>query len=169
MSSVSSQATLQSDGTTTSSPATPSFGLTSSRNNLVQAHITILRLLVASALLFALIPVLALAAALLPPPIPAVISLVSAGTIFPTATITLWLAVKRMRAEELRVRWAADQLEMGAGAGAAVRGVLPTYVDVEPLPAYEPKLELLVPEAVFPAALEDEEVGLDANDEDRLL
>ncbi|KAI8906521.1 hypothetical protein DFJ77DRAFT_514305 [Powellomyces hirtus] len=99
---------------------------------LVKAHITILRLLVTSALLFALIPVLALVAALAPPPAPAWITVISACTIFPTATITLWLAVKKMREEEMRVRWAADQLEMGNGG-------LPRYVDVEPLPPYVPK------------------------------
>ncbi|KAJ3178341.1 hypothetical protein HDU87_003653 [Geranomyces variabilis] len=97
-----------------------------------QEYISILRLLVISALLFALIPVLALVAALVPPPGPAIITGALASVVFPAAAITLWLAIRRMRAEEERVRLAADQLEMGPGGA-----LLPRYVDVEQLPAYE--------------------------------
>ncbi|TPX69746.1 hypothetical protein SpCBS45565_g02169 [Spizellomyces sp. 'palustris'] len=103
---------------------------------LIKTHITILRLLVLSALLFALIPVIALLAALVPPPAPTILVVVCACTVFPAAITALTMAVRRMREEEERVRWAGEQVEMDPR-----RLRLPDYADAEPLPAYEPKVE----------------------------
>ncbi|KAI8816752.1 uncharacterized protein EV422DRAFT_277788 [Fimicolochytrium jonesii] len=133
--------------TTTTTTATTTTTTTSPLSSLVRAHVTILRLLVSSALLFALIPVLALLAAVVPAPAPAILTIISSCAIFPAATFTLILAVRRMRREEGRVRWAAGQLEMGGAGDVRARAglerllglALPEYADIEPLPPYDPK------------------------------
>lgn len=120
-------------GTTSSLPSTLPPYYSQAPSVLIRTHIIILRLLVLSALLFALIPVLALLAAIVPPPAPAVLTLISACAVFPTATFLLYLAVRRMREEEQRVRREQAEIDM-------TRCYLPDYADAEPLPAYsEPK------------------------------
>ncbi|KAI9089391.1 hypothetical protein DFS34DRAFT_639636 [Phlyctochytrium arcticum] len=115
--------------------ATPAPPYTPPTALLIQKHITILRLLVLSAVLFALIPIVTILAYLVPPPGPAVLAIVSAVLVFPAAIAALVLAVRRMREEEQRVRFLTDHLEMGGHGSCG----LPDYADAEPLPQYAPK------------------------------